>query len=350
MEIHGKLVDIHQKVIFPATITVEKGIIVKIERNSHRGRGFILPGFVDAHIQIESTLLPPSEFARLAVRHGTVATVGPAEVMQKVLGEEGIEFMRLNASMVPLKFYFNSSTIDCSSTTLTEARKKKGEGKKIGIKNLNVHYPLLQESPDQCMFCTDHLHPDNLLLGHINLLVRRAIQKGMDLFEALKCASKNPIDHYELDVGLLREGDPADFIVVEDMNAFRVLETYIDGECVFRNGPLFHHLDVHPINKKPQIRMIDTIHLKYGAIASSFIAFGALDTDRKRAIQAVMDHKGGLALSYQGKTAILPLPIAGLMSTLEGEEVARLYGDLDQLAKSFGLNHSLALLLSESYV
>ena len=45
MEIHGKLVDIHKKVIFPATITIEKGIITKIERNSHRGKGFIIPGF-----------------------------------------------------------------------------------------------------------------------------------------------------------------------------------------------------------------------------------------------------------------------------------------------------------------
>ncbi len=351
MEIHGKLVDIHQKVIFPATVTFEKGIITKIERNSHRGHGFILPGFVDAHAQIESSLLPPSEFARLAVRHGSVATVSNAEMIQKVLGEEGIEFMERNASKVPMKFYFDRPiTMDCTSTTLSEARKKKGEGKKIGVNNLNVLFPMLQEAPEECMFCTNHLHPDGLRLGHINLLVRRAVQKGMDVFAAIACASKNPIEHYGLDVGQLRVGDPADFIVVEDLSSFRVLENYIDGECVFQKGPLFPHFEVHPIHKIPAIRTIDTIKLKKGAIASSLVAFGATEEDRQNAIDAVLAHKGGLALSYQGKTDLLPLPIAGLMSTLVGEEVARLYADLDQIAKSFGCKVPLALLLSASYV
>lgn len=346
MEIHGKLVDIHNKVIFPATITVEKGIITKIERNSHRGKGFILPGFVDAHVHIESSLLPPSEFARLSVRHGTVATVSDSNVL--------IDFMRQNASKVPLKFFFDVPLNLPLCTTLSEARAKKGT--KILMregsidKNFTTLLPLLSEAPEHCMFCTDHLFPDSLILGHINLLVKRAVQNGMDPIAAITCASKNPVEHFGLDVGLLRVGDPADFIVVDDLVSFRVHKTYIDGECIFMDAPLFPRIDVKPINKVPSIKIIENIGLKKGAIATTRLAVGASSEDIENAVGAVMEHQGGIALSHNGKTDILLLPIAGLMSTLAGEEVARRYSDLDQIGKSFGSNISPAVLLIENHV
>lgn len=497
MEIHGKLVDIHKKVIFPATITVDKGIITKIERNSHRGKGFILPGFVDAHIHIESSLLPPSEFARLAVRHGTVGTVSDPHEIANVLGIAGIEFMLLNASKVPLKFCFGAPSCvpatqmetagallgpeevrallknpeikylsevmnfpgvingdkeilakiqiakelkkhidghapgvfgedlkkyysagietDHECTTLSEAREKRALGMKILVregsaaKNFNALFPLMLEDPDSCMFCTDDLHPDSLILGHINLLVKRAVQKGMDPFAAIACATKNPVEHYGLDVGLLQVGDPADFIIVDDLSSFRVHETYIDGECVFKNGTLFPHIHVLPINQfnaqiktpkdfivsakpgqlnvieaidgqlitnhlrlppttehdqiisdpkrdilkiavvnryrdaPPSIAFVKNFGLKKGAIGSSvahdshnIIAVGVTDEDLCNVIDAIIEQKGGLAISHQGKTDLLPLPIGGLMSTLEGDIVARRYSDLDQMAKNFG--------------
>lgn len=108
MEVHGKLVDIHNEVIFPATITVEKGIITAIERNSHRGRGFILPGFIDSHIHIESSLLPPTEFARMAVRHGTVSTVADPKLIASVAGMAGVEYMLSDGRKAPLKFFFGA--------------------------------------------------------------------------------------------------------------------------------------------------------------------------------------------------------------------------------------------------
>lgn len=359
MEIHGNLVDIHQKVIFPATVRWENGIITGIERNSHRGDGFILPGFVDAHLQLDSTLLPPTEFSRLAVRHGTIAAVATTPVIARILGAEGIEYMHLNARKAAMKFFFDpplSHQVDTASTCLTEARKKLNEGMKIAVREGSVNrnflavFPVMQEAPSQCMFCTDHLYPDSLMLGHLNLHVRRAVQKGMDVFDALACASKNPAEHYNLEVGLLRTGDLADFIVVEDLSSFRVLETYIDGECVFKNGPLLPYLEPQPLRRIPSIKTRKKPVLTKGAIASSFAALGASKADLDSAIEAVMTHKGGLALSSNGKTVVLPLPIGGLMADLEGEEVARLYSDLDQIAKNFGYFHPLAELLSESYV
>ena len=497
MEIHGKLVDIHNKTIFPATITVEKGIIVKIERNSHRGKGFILPGFVDAHIHIESSLLPPSEFARLAVRHGTVATVSDPHGIANVLGISGVEFMLDNASKVPLKFFFGAPSCvpptkmetagahlgpkevrellekpeikylselmnfpgviqgdpemlaklksakelkkhidghapgvfgddlkkyiaagpetDHECETLSEAREKMKLGMKILIregsaaKDFNILFPLLREAPGNCMLCCDDLHPQNLILGHINLLVKRAVQKGMDPMEAICCATKNPVEHYGLEVGLLRVGDAADFIIVDDLTSFRVHETYIDGECVFKNVTLFPHIEVRPINRfnaakkthldfavparqgdihviealdgllttghlllpptiksekivsdtsrdilkiavvnryqdaKPSVGFIKGFGLKKGALASSvahdshnIIAVGVTDEDLCHAINTVIEHKGGLALSCNSMADILPLPIAGLMSILPGEEVARRYSDLDAAAKNLG--------------
>jgi adenine deaminase len=86
------------------------------------------------------------------------------------------------------------------------------------------------------MFCSDDKHPDSLVLGHINQLCARAVAKRIDIFKILKAACVNPVNHYKLDVGLLREGDPADFIVVKDLEKFEVVKTFINGELVAENG------------------------------------------------------------------------------------------------------------------
>ncbi|MDN3506969.1 MAG: adenine deaminase [Simkaniaceae bacterium] len=493
MEVHGKLVDIHKREIYSAVITIEDGRIAAIEPNSHRGKGFILPGFVDAHIHIESSMLPPTEFARISVRHGTVATVSDPHEIANVLGISGVEYMLEDASKSPFKFNFGAPSCvpattfetagatlgpkevrellekpeikylsevmnfpgviagdpdmlekiaiakelgkridghapgvfgedlkkyvaagietDHECTTLSEAREKHALGMKIllregsAAKNFNALFPLMQEDPAMCMLCSDDLHPDNLILGHINLLVRRAIEKGMDLMDVLSVASKNPVEHYGLDVGLLRVGDPADFIIVEDLDVFRVLENYIDGECVFQETSLLPRIKTRPINKfdthkktpadfkvpakegdlhvieaidgqlitkhltlppkienneivsdtsrdilkiavvnryndaKPAVGFVKNFGLKKGAIASSvahdshnIVAVGVTDEDLCNVVNSVIDAKGGVATSH----SVLPLPIAGLMSDLDGEEVAVLYGNLDEAAKDLG--------------
>ena len=363
----GRLVDIHQQTIYPAKVVVQDGKIISITKIPDSGllnQDYILPGFIDSHVHIESSMLVPSEFARLAVVHGTVATVSDPHEIANVCGMEGVEFMIENGKTVPFKFNFGApscvpatifetagaalnsddvekllqrneikylsemmnfpgvlfkdeevmkkiatahrlnkpvdghapglrgekarayiqaplnppagGTLDSdslSSLTLNkttnnlsetknplsggggavistdhecfaaeEALDKLKYGMKILIregsaaKNFEALIDLLNDWPDMMMFCSDDKHPDSLVLGHINQLCARAVAKGIDVFKVLKAACLNPVNHYKLDVGLLREGDAADFIVVKDLEKFEVTKTFINGELVAENG------------------------------------------------------------------------------------------------------------------
>ncbi|HEU4473119.1 MAG TPA: amidohydrolase family protein, partial [Flavisolibacter sp.] len=109
--VRGKLVDVHQERIYPAEIRIAGNRISSIsELHTDAGEmeGFILPGFVDAHVHIESSMLVPSEFARLAVVHGTVATVSDPHEIANVCGLEGVDFMISNGGTVPFKFNFGA--------------------------------------------------------------------------------------------------------------------------------------------------------------------------------------------------------------------------------------------------
>ncbi|WP_276500900.1 adenine deaminase [Terrimonas pollutisoli] len=325
--ITGNLVDIHQQKIYPAEIIVENGKIISIQNagNQQPAPGnFILPGFIDSHVHIESSMLVPSEFARLAVVHGTVATVSDPHEIANVCGMEGVEFMIENGKTVPFKFNFGAPscvpatifetagavldandvekllqrkeikylsemmnfpgvlnedeevmkkiaaahhlqkpvdghapglrgedaknyiaagiTTDHECFTREEALDKLQNGMKIIIregsaaKNFDALIDLLHDYPNQMMFCSDDKHPDSLVLGHINQLCARAVAKGIDIFKILKAACINPVQHYRLDVGTLREGDAADFIVVKDLENFEVVKTFIDGELVAEEG------------------------------------------------------------------------------------------------------------------
>ncbi len=322
----AQLVDVHQRRIYAAAIVVENGHIRSIREmpEAPAEAGYVLPGFVDAHVHIESSMLPPAEFGRLAVVHGTVATVSDPHEIANVLGEAGVLYMLEEARRSPVKFCFGAPscvpatsfetagaaldvaaverllqqpdigylsemmnfpgvlhadaqvmakirtaqrigkpvdghapglrgeaarryfeagiTTDHECFGFEEGREKALLGVRILIRegsaarNFEALWPLLLEFPQQVMFCSDDKHPDDLLRGHIDRLVARAVAKGCDLFDTLRAASVNPVQHYGLPVGLLREGDPADFIRVRDLTDFRVLETYIGGECVAANG------------------------------------------------------------------------------------------------------------------
>lgn len=323
-QIAGYIIDIPARKIFPGLITLEEGRIDSIEEvKDHVPRRYILPGFIDAHVHIESSMLIPAEFARLAVRHGTIATVSDPHEIANVLGMTGVEYMIENGRKVPFRFYFGAPSCvpatpfetagaeisvdeiglllerpeikylsemmnwpgvlqrdpevmakiekaheagkpvdghapgltgdkakeyasagistDHESFTLQEAEDKIKAGMKIIIregsaaKNFEELIPLIRNHKDVLMFCSDDKHPDELVEGHINDLVKRALQKGYDLFDILQIACLNPAKHYNLDSGQLRAGDPADFIVVDNLTDLNVLATYIDGEKVF-NG------------------------------------------------------------------------------------------------------------------
>ncbi|MGB1283364.1 MAG: adenine deaminase [Polaribacter sp.] len=337
MIVQGNIIDIVNRKIYKGEVEVENGKIVAIKKANHYQKNFILPGFVDAHIHIESSMLVPSEFAKIAVTHGTVATVSDPHEIANVLGVKGVDFMIDNGKKVPLKFNFGApscvpaTSFESAGATITaddikkmmenpaitylaemmnypgvlfdddevmkkiqyaknnnkpidghapglrgqdiskyisagistdhecfsyeEALEKLQKGMKIIIregsaaKNFDALIDLLPEYYKNMMFCSDDKHPDDLLLGHINQLCERAVGKGMDVFKVLQVACINPVKHYQLDVGLLKKGDAADFIVVEDLENFKVLQTYINGELVAECGnSLINSVDFEVLN------------------------------------------------------------------------------------------------------
>ena len=507
----GQIVDLHARRIFPGTVEWSAGRIVRItEDPAVREKHFIAPGFVDAHIHIESSMLPPAEFARWSVVHGTVATVSDPHEIANVLGAAGVDYMIRDGRRTPFKFNFGAPscvpattfetagavldaqavakllarpeikylsevmnfpgvlardrslmamiaaakkrgkpvdghapglcgdaaanyaaagiTTDHECFTLPEAQDKRKVGMKILIRegsaarNFTALEPLLKTDAEGCMFCCDDLHPDLLMVRHLDEHVRRAIRGGADLFEVLRCASVNPVEHYQLDVGLLRKGDPADFIVFEGWENLKVRRTYLRGELVARDGRsllprqpsktpnafkarsrtveefevgrglrprlggqrsvrptlnviqalngqlITRHLRVKPrlvdgaivtdpkrdilkiavVNRyAPQapvsVGFIRGFGLKTGALASSVahdshnvVAVGADDASLCAAVNLVIKARGGISVVGRGRRAVLPLPIAGLMSDQDGRVVARRYTALDAAAKQLG--------------
>lgn len=321
----GNIVDIVARKIFSGEIVVRDGKIARLNEYGTpvSGEPYYLPGFVDSHVHIESSMMVPPEFARVAMHFGTVGAVCDPHEIANVLGRRGIDFMLRTAASSPFHFCFGCPSCvpscgggietagavldsvevaglmsrdeiyalsemmnfpgvlngDAEVMAKIEAAKKYGKpvdghapgltGKdrtryaEAGIsadhecdsveegrdcvrngmflqiregsaaKNFNVLYPVLAESPELCMFCTDDCHPSDMISGHINRLVSRALRNGLEVFDVLRAASYNPVKHYNMPVGLLQEGDPADFIKVDELSPdFKVLETYIAGNNV----------------------------------------------------------------------------------------------------------------------
>lgn len=500
MKIKGNIVDILNKIIFKGEITFEHGKITAIEKKDHEAHQYILPGFIDSHIHIESSMLVPSEFARLAVKHGTVATVSDPHEIANVLGVEGVEFMIENGKEVPFKFNFGapscvpatafesagavidsddikallqnpeikylaemmnypgvinddaevlqklkwaqhfnkpidghapgvrgnhiSKYIDAGISTdhecftKDEALEKLQKGMKILIregsaaKNFDALIDLLPEHFQDMMFCSDDKHPDDLIVGHINELCARAVSKGIDVFKVLQVACINPVKHYNLDVGLLKVDDAADFIVVEDLKDFKTLQTYIDGQLVFdkckciipsvkfenlnnfscskkvarefkitssstkirvieaiddqlvtnemiveskiKNGILVTNIynDILKIsvinrykNQEPAVAFIKGFGLKTGAIALSvghdshnIVAVGVSDEALCKAVNLIIENRGGICAVSDSEEKIVALPVAGIMSDRDGYTVGKHYAEIDIFAKTLGCN------------
>lgn len=140
MILQGQIVDIPNKRIFKGEITFENGKIKSVIEKQHDVNHFILPGFVDAHIHIESSMLVPSEFARLAVKHGTVATVSDPHEIANVLGVKGVEFMIENGKQVPFKFNFGAPS--CVPATSFESAGAVIDSEAVNemLQNPNIKY------------------------------------------------------------------------------------------------------------------------------------------------------------------------------------------------------------------
>jgi len=332
----ANLVDIKNKKIYPVKLTIENKIIKDIQKIDEKLDTYILPGFVDAHIHIESSMLIPSEFAKIAIKHGTVATVSDPHEIANVLGIDGVNFMIENGKKSGFKFYFGASpcvpatsfetsgavlgvdeiekllkrddiyflsevmnfpgvingdkdmlskielakkynkpidghcpglrgedldkyikagiTTDHEAFSYEEAKEKLEKGMKIQIregsaaKNYEALHPLIDEYYEDLMFCSDDKHPNDLVKGHINELVKRSLKNGYDLFKILQIACINPVKHYNLDVGLLQLGDKADFIEVNNLEEFKILKTFINGKCVYDKDTYLDNIEVENIN------------------------------------------------------------------------------------------------------
>ena len=501
--ITGQYVDIVGKQIFPASIQVENGIIIAISPCENAPLQYLLPGFIDSHVHIESSMLIPSSFARLAVLHGTIGTISDPHEIANVCGVDGVHYMIDNGKKVPFHFFFGAPSCVPATTfetagamidsdqitellasneiyylsemmnfpgvlyndpevikkisaahksgkpvdghapglrgedakkyiaagistdhecfTMDEALDKLGLGMKILIregsaaKNFEALYPLLDTHTNNIMLCSDDKHPDSLLEGHINQLCARAVAKGIDKFNVLQAACINPIDHYKLPTGKMKVGDPANFIVVNDLISFEVTTTYINGLMVAEKGksyiapikektinqfdaafilaaqlkmytkdypnqngliPVIEAIDgqlitnciwMSPTEKEdclvtntqsdvlkmvvynryksapPSIAFIKNFGFTHGAIASTvahdshnIIAVGVDDESITTAINSVIQEKGGVSCVNKTETKILPLPVAGLMSTADPYEVAEQYTIIDAMSKALG--------------
>ncbi len=495
--LNAHLLDLHQRRKYPAEITLSDGRIHRIRETASAPDRVILPGFIDAHIHIESSMLVPSMFARIAVRHGTVGTVSDPHEIANVCGADGVRWMVADGKRTPFKFHFgvpscvpatafetSGAVLDVADTEallddpdlgylaemmnwpgvlnrdpdvmakiaaahrrgklvdghapglrgdaalsyiaagistdhecthLDEALHKLSAGMKIIIRegsaarNFEALHPLFLEKSGRLMFGSDDKHPDDLLEGHIDRLVRRALSHGYDLYDVLHAACVAPVEHYGMNVGLLREGDPADFIVIDSLETFTVNETWIDGKPIYsgkqiswdselsepinrftgwtpaladlhrqEDGPVpviiakdgeivteRVHADPHAhpdilklvvVNRyapaPPAVAWIRGFGLTNGAIASSVahdshnvIAVGSDDDSLLRAIGMVMDAGGGISAANATQAEVLPLPVGGLMSAWPGEDVARAYQRLDALAKTMGANVAAPYML-----
>jgi adenine deaminase len=504
-KISGNLVDVWKKSIYHVCLEIVDGKIQSIQQTGEpvQAGNYILPGFVDAHVHVESSMLIPSEFARLAVVHGTISTVSDPHEIANVCGLEGVEYMINNGKKVPFKFNFGApscvpatifetagASLDAAAVkallekpeikylsemmnfpgvlnqdpevmqkiraahalnkpidghapglrgatakayieagistdhecfTKEEALDKLEHGMKIIIregsaaKNFEALIELLEDHPNLVMFCSDDKHPDSLEAGHINQLCARAVAKGIDLFIVLRAASVNPVLHYDLDMGLLCEGDDADFIVTDDLTNFIIKQTYINGQLVAENGkslinsveeiainqfdcaaiaaedliiaanaypviegkiPVMEALDGQLITNKlwlePSLEaenlvsdtnrdllkmvvvnryhaapiakcFIQNFGFKRGAIASSvahdshnIVAVGVDDVSLAKAINLVIKERGGVSVVDGDMESVLGLPVAGLMSTDDGYQVAAAYTKIDRMAKDLG--------------
>ena len=299
--------------------------IIKIERDeSISSLNYIIPGLVDAHVHIESTMLTPLEYSKVAVKFGVVGAVTDPHEIANVCGLDGVKFMIENAKLSPLKMVFGAPSCvpatdfetsggnigfmdieylfknnycshlsemmnypgviyddvkvltklgiarkynkivdghapmlegkelrkyvragistDHECTSVKEALEKIALGMKIMLressasKDFNKLITLVKTHPSEVMFCTNDCHPDELIKGYINELFRRCLLKDYDVGNIIDAATVNAVKLYNLNIGLLRVGDAADFVEVDNMNDFNILSTFINGEEVYNKN------------------------------------------------------------------------------------------------------------------
>jgi adenine deaminase len=513
--VKGHIVDVVRREIFDGELVIKDKKIAEIRRcelpEREKPWPYVMPGFIDAHVHIESSMMVPHKFARIAVSHGTIGVIADPHEIGNVLGVEGVDYMIRSGREARFNFCFGAPScvpavggdvetcgkvIDISDTetlmaredigflgemmnypgvlsgdkatmakvkaalrngkpvdghapgltgsqrhqyanagittehecsTLEEGRSCINAGMKVIIregsaaKDYQLLSPLISESPNMVMLCTDDCHPDDFVRGHINLIVRRALADGHCLWDVLQAACVNAQKHYNQQWGLLQVGDPVTFITVDRLTPhFRVESTVIQGEEVFNyNGNLQSKFDgaddrvlggifpnnfvavpitaadinidlkpgdnVHIIHAtdgslltdheevvltgnplfdsrypwtevqkivvynrylhgaKPIVGLIRGFDLKEGAIAASvahdchnIVAIGSSDEYIVKAINRIVEMKGGQVVVSPYEMLDIPLPIAGLMAPMGGHEIAFRTLCIQEMVKRIG--------------
>ena len=513
----GHIIDVVRREIFDGELVVEEGRIVDVRHCELPDDGeqwpYLMPGFIDSHVHIESSMMTPCEFARVAASHGTIGAVADPHEIGNVLGIEGVDYMIQSGKLSPFNYCFaapscvpacgadietSGAIIDAAGVeelmarddigvlgemmnypgvlnadpevmrkiraaqvhgkpvdghapklvgsgrqryamagistdhecvSLEEGRSCISSGMKVIIrqgsaaKDFAKLSPLINESPNMVMFCTDDCHPDDLVRGHINLMVKQALSDGYDFWNIVMAASVNAQRHYGLDWGMLQKGDRANFIAIDSLNShFRVLKTVIKGievyDCNTTFGsllPSIHNDGINGTYEYPNkffatplkledifldLNVSDTIHImsvtdgslytgheevkitgnpfedsrypwaevqkivvlnryqpharpvvglvrgfgiENGAIAGSvahdchnLVAIGSSDELLLKALNRVIEMKGGQVAIANDDMVDLALPIAGLMSPLGGHEVAFHCSQLCEMARRAG--------------
>ena len=521
--------DVLSDTIYPARITIENGLFkevtpVTIDEGALLDyRGLMMPGFIDSHIHIESSMVTPAQFAKIAVRHGTTSVVCDPHEIANVLGIEGVEAMIENASQVPFNFFFTApscvpatpfetsgAVIDSSDieyllkkdeivalgemmnfpgvingdeevirklemakkygkpidghapllsreeldkylsygistdhecSNILEALEKKIKGMKIMVRDgssamdmeglfnieegssavenagpMNLLFRDIFErgvySPLFDFIVSDDKHPNDLIKGHLDLSIKKAVDLGIDVLKAINMVTINPAYHYNLNCGAIVPGARADYVIVDSIYDCNVLETYIAGQCVFDGENVLFDVpeieakntinaskktagdfDIHYDGDECEVNVIECFDgdlltkkttarlyvkdgivqpdifrdvlkisvveryggntvanafikgfgLKKGAIASSvahdshnIIVVGYDSEMMARAVNKVIDDKGGISVVSEDFEDSLPLPIAGLMSDGDVYDVAHKLGILHNMTKALG--------------
>ncbi len=313
--IKGNLLNVFTEEIYPAEIFFENGVIKCVKPVKEDLDDFILPGFIDAHIHIESSMLTPSRFAETVVPHGTTSVISDPHEIANVVGLDGIKYMMKDAESVPLNVFFTAPS--CVPATSFET-----SGAVIGVEELDEllrqdnivalgemmnfpgvlaedplvmekirlarkynkpvdgHAPLLS-GPDLCKYigagistdheCTsteeamekirlgmkimiregssarnmvdlvsvggdfivsDDKDIEELLIGHVDVMLRKAVEFGLDPIDAVKMVTINPCIHYNLNRGCISPGKPADIVIVDNLKDFNVKKVFIEGNLV----------------------------------------------------------------------------------------------------------------------
>ena len=390
--ITGNFVDVVSGKIFPARLSHADGKVLAIEKLDSAEQHFILPGFIDSHVHIESSQLTPSRFAEAVVPHGTTATVSDPHEIANVMGMDGIRYMVQDSESVPLRIFYTAPScvpatpFETAGAKIDVEQVEKLLGMKqfvalgevmnyVGVINgepevmskikvahalwkpIDGHCPGLVGNDlvkyinagiktdhecltsdeaeekfhlgmwvmdregsteksmrdlmpfakaNECFLVSDDLRATDLVKGHVDVLLRKAVSMGMDPIHAIRAVTAWPAWYYYLPGGVLSVGKAADFVIVDDLKSFSVREVYIAGELVAKQGKAL--FDVNPLKAPLAILRQERKPAEFGIAASGSSARVRVIRARAKDIES----KAETAMLKVSDDLVLPDPARGI--------------------------------------